>query len=100
MPNRRLDPTLPDGDRHVAAAGLGVQLPADVRADLGVLWVLPLARETGVRPRLRGTYELSAWVASLSLGMALGEPAARTREPAPMPRPDEPEPETDAGGVP
>jgi hypothetical protein len=70
VPRRRLDPTLPDGDRHVVSLGFGADLFAGLGVDAGVLWVLPLTRRTAPRlyePELKGSFEVSAWVASLSL---------------------------------
>ncbi|MBI5509236.1 MAG: outer membrane protein transport protein [Deltaproteobacteria bacterium] len=110
VPDRTLDFTLPDADRHVLTAGLGLRLPADVQVDVAGLYLLPRSRHTSdspYEPMVKGDYSVSAWMLCMNVGVVLGmspPPAAApaeaqsdevTAEPAPAvePAPAEVEPQ-------
>jgi long-chain fatty acid transport protein len=80
IPTDTLDFQLPDVDRVALSAGFGAQISQALRADLGVLYVLPGERSTSMEnplePPVKGTFGVDAWVAGLSLGIQLDVPEA------------------------
>lgn len=78
VPEGTLDFQLPDVNRWIVSAGFGSQLSREVRADLGVLVVLPRERSTGtaepLEPPVKGRFEVSAWVIGVSVGLELDIP--------------------------
>jgi long-chain fatty acid transport protein len=82
IPSNRLSSSLPDIDRHVLTAGAGYHFTKNYKVDAGVVWVMPGEHETGdvmYEPTYKGTYNVSAVVASLTLSGRFGD----TAEPAP-----------------
>lgn len=79
IPPSTLDFTLPDADRNYLNAGFSVYLPYDMHVDAAFVYLLEGTQETGdepFRPREKGEYAVSAWVAALSFGVAFGQPEA------------------------
>jgi long-chain fatty acid transport protein len=69
IPNTTLTAALPDADRHIVTAGGSYQLD-NYTGHLGLLWVLPVSRQTSMEPFtpvFKGTYGIQALVISLSL---------------------------------
>jgi long-chain fatty acid transport protein len=84
VPKERLTPSLPDIDRHDLTLGASYHI-MNYRIDFGMLWVLPGSRSTGEEmfaPTYKGTYDVTAFVASLSLSGRFGSksPPAGTPE--------------------
>ncbi len=75
IPAQTLDVSLPDIDRTNLTGGFTYHVSDKLWADVGLLYILPgknsPAAEPG-NPPLKGTYELSVFVAALSLGMSFG----------------------------
>jgi long-chain fatty acid transport protein len=79
IPANRLDFQLPDVNRIALSAGFGAQLVPAVRADLGVLYVLPKERATApepLEPPVKGSFRIDALVIGLSVGIQLDVPEA------------------------
>ncbi len=75
IPSSTLSATLPDADRYDLTLGGGMKL-AGYDLNLGLLWVLPTSRKTGdtlYMPVHKGTYDIQAFVASLTLGAHFGK---------------------------
>lgn len=76
MPSDRLEFELPDADRIDLTLGFGAALGERVRADIGLLYVLPQKRSTSdadpLEPPIKGEFAIDAWVVGLSLGVQLG----------------------------
>ena len=77
VPSDRLQFELPDADRVDLTLGFGAALTRRVRADLGLLYVLPQERTTSnadpLEPPVKGEFRVEAWVVGLSLGVQLGD---------------------------
>lgn len=118
IPNTTIDFTLPDADRNSVTLGGGYELADGLVADASVWFLLPGSLETGTvpgQPREKGTYTISAWTASVSIGYTFNPapvavvPAAEEPAAAPAPAPAEapaeaapaaePAPATDAPGT-
>jgi long-chain fatty acid transport protein len=79
IPSSTLDFQLPDVNRIALSGGFGGELTSALRADLGVLYVLPKSRSTGtapLEPPVKGRFGIDAWVVNLSLGIQLDVPEA------------------------
>jgi long-chain fatty acid transport protein len=75
IPNTTMTAQLPDADRHDLTVG-GSYRFGDYDVHLGLLWVLPSSQTTSdeaYRPRFKGTYEVTAFVASLGFGGTFGK---------------------------
>jgi long-chain fatty acid transport protein len=75
IPGTTLSARLPDADRHDITAGGSLSL-GDYDVHLGLLWVLPSSKETSdieFMPEFKGKYEVTAFVASLSLAGKFGK---------------------------
>ena len=75
IPNTTLSARLPDADRHDITAGGSYSL-GDYDVHLGLLWVIPSSQETSdieFMPAFKGKYEVTAFVASLSVGGKFGK---------------------------
>jgi long-chain fatty acid transport protein len=96
VPNTTLDFQLPDATRYVLTAGVGALFTPAVRADLGVLYILPVHRSTSnadpYQPPIKGRFDVQAWVVGLSVGVALATEPAAPPLLAPPPTPESPEP--------
>ena len=105
IPRESLDHTLPDIVRNIVTAGVTVRPSCHWWIDAGGWYLLPKSRETLDTPSARqpvvGTFRTSAWVASLSVGMAFGQEndcgAAKPAEPMVT---DAPLRDSDSDGVP
>ena len=79
MPSDRLEFELPDANRIDFTLGFGAALTRSVRADLGVLYVLPQKRSTStsdpLEPPIKGEFAIDAWVVGLSVGVQLDSDA-------------------------
>jgi long-chain fatty acid transport protein len=88
VPDTTLDFQLPDADRYVITAGLGALFGPTVRADVGVLYILPASHSTSTadpyQPPIKGTFEVQAWVVGLSVGVALDTAAAPAADAPPQ----------------
>jgi long-chain fatty acid transport protein len=81
VPAEHLTAQLPDVDRHDVTLGGSISFPkatpivGGLDVHLGFLWVLPKTRETssGPTPQYKGSYDVSAFVASLTLGGRFGD---------------------------
>lgn len=85
IPRTTVDPGLPDGHRHLLAAGVGIRLPKDIKIDASYLWVLPTHRRTApdlYEPLLKARYEFTAHVFSLAAGITFNKPAPAPTAPA------------------
>ena len=70
IPAQHLTAQLPDANRNDITAGASHQF-GDYNVNLGLLYVIPVKRDTAAdagAPIYKGTYEINAFVASLSLG--------------------------------
>ena len=79
IPASRLDFQLPDVNRIALSTGFGAQLVPALRADLGVLYVLPKERATAtepLEPPVKGTFRIDALVIGLSVCIQLDVPEA------------------------
>jgi len=79
IPSSTLDFQLPDVNRIAVSGGFGGELTSALRADLGVLYVLPKSRSTGsapLEPPVKGRFGIDAWVFNLSVGIELDVPEA------------------------
>ena len=79
IPSDRLVSALPDINRHDIALGASYHITPAYRVDVGGLWVLPGSRETSDmpgEPYYKGTYDVTAFVASLTLSGRFGGKAA------------------------
>jgi long-chain fatty acid transport protein len=76
VPSTTLDFQLPDAPRFDLTAGFGAALSPQVQLDIGALWVLPTSSTTSnantLAPPIKGTFDVSAWVVTISLGMQFG----------------------------
>ncbi|HWO20625.1 MAG TPA: outer membrane protein transport protein [Kofleriaceae bacterium] len=75
IPNTTVSARLPDADRHDLTAG-GSYSIGNMDVHLGLLWVLPASQETSdaeYMPQFKGKYEVTAFVASLSLAGKFGK---------------------------
>ena len=94
VPSTTLDFQLPDVNRIDLSAGFGAQITQLVRADLGVLYVLPAKRSTAMadplEPPVKGSFRVDAWVVGLSVGIQFDVAEAPPLES------DEPEDSNDA----
>ena len=75
IPSTTVSARLPDADRHDITAG-GSYSVGDFDIHLGLLWVLPSSQETSdeeYMPTFKGKYEVTAFVASLSLAGKFGK---------------------------
>ncbi len=69
IPNTTVSAQLPDGDRHVLSAGASYGL-GSYDLNLGLVYVLPASQTTSdadYMPEFKGKYEITAFVASLSV---------------------------------
>jgi len=84
VPSTRLTPSLPDIDRHVLTLGGSYHVTSNYKVDIGMLWVLPGSHTTSdampFEPTYKGTYDVSAFVASVSLGGRFGAKSAPAAE--------------------
>ena len=70
IPSQSLTAQLPDANRNDITAGASHQF-GDYNVNLGLLYVIPVKRDTSSDPGTpiyKGTYEINAFVASLSVG--------------------------------
>jgi long-chain fatty acid transport protein len=78
IPTSTLDFQLPDADRIDFSAGFGAQISPLLHADVSVLYVLPVDRETAMEnplePPIKGSFEVQAWVIGVSVGIQLDVP--------------------------
>jgi long-chain fatty acid transport protein len=75
IPDDHLVPSLPDIDRHDLAFGASYHLGENYKIDFGALWVLPGSNDTAdtmYQPFYKGEYDVTAFVASLSLAARFG----------------------------
>jgi long-chain fatty acid transport protein len=76
IPTSTLDFQLPDASRIDLTAGFGAALSPQVQVDIGALWVLPTSATTAnvdpLSPPIKGTFEVEAWVVTISVGMRFG----------------------------
>ena len=75
IPSTTVSARLPDADRHDITAGGSYSL-GDYDVHLGLLWVLPASQTTSDQeymPVFKGKYEVTAFVASLSLAGRFGK---------------------------
>jgi long-chain fatty acid transport protein len=76
VPTTTLDFQLPDAPRFDLTAGFGATLSSQVQVDIGALWVLPTSSTTSdadaLAPPVKGTFDVSAWVVTISVGMQFG----------------------------
>lgn len=75
IPNTTVSARLPDGDRHVVTAGGSLAL-GNYDVHLGLLYIPPASQETSdaeYMPQFKGKYEVTAFIASLSLGGQFGK---------------------------
>jgi long-chain fatty acid transport protein len=75
IPPTTVSARLPDADRHDITAG-GSYSMKNVDIHLGLLWVLPSSQRTSdaeYMPQFKGKYEVTAFVASLSLAGKFGK---------------------------
>ncbi len=76
VPSASLTPQLPDDDRHEVTLGATKEL-GNIDLSVGLLWLIPRTRATAVGtaedpPEYKGTYDISAFVASLTVGGHFG----------------------------
>jgi long-chain fatty acid transport protein len=76
IPPQFLTPTLPDVDRDIVTIGATKEL-GNFDLSVGLLWVIPKTRATAtgdatMPPEYKGTFDVSAFVASLTLGGKFG----------------------------
>jgi long-chain fatty acid transport protein len=83
IPDTTLDFQLPDANRYVVTAGIGAALHKMVRADLGVMYILPVRNTTSnvdpYQPTVKGRFDVQAWVIGLSVGFTLPTPGNGVR---------------------
>jgi long-chain fatty acid transport protein len=75
VPSTTVSALLPDGDRHVVSAGASYWL-GNYDVNLGLLWVIPASQTTSdadYMPEFKGKYEVTAFVANLSVGGKFGK---------------------------
>lgn len=76
VPTSALDFLLPDAPRFDLTAGFGAALSPQIQVDVGALWVLPSSAKTAdadpLSPPIKGTFNVEAWVFSVSVGMRFG----------------------------
>lgn len=75
IPNTTVSALLPDADRHVLTAG-GTYTLGSYDLGLGLLWILPVSQTTSdadYMPQFKGKYEVTAFVASLTVGGKFGK---------------------------
>jgi len=76
IPGTTVSAQLPDADRNVLTAGASVTMLKDYTVSLGLLTVLPSDQVTSdadpYQPAFKGTYEVQAFVASLSFNGRFG----------------------------
>ncbi len=75
IPSTTVSATLPDADRHDITVGGSYSL-GNYDLHLGLLWVLPSSQTTSdaeYMPVFKGTYEVTAFVASLSVAGTFGK---------------------------
>jgi long-chain fatty acid transport protein len=84
VPRTRLTPALPDIDRHVITAGGSFDITSDYAVHGGLVWVIPGSKKTSdempFEPAYKGTYNVTALVASISLTGRFGAPAKPAAE--------------------
>ena len=76
VPSQYLTPQLPDIDRDDVTIGATKEL-GNIDVSVGLLWVIPRTRATAtgdatMPPEYKGTYDVSAFVASLTVGGKFG----------------------------
>src|SRR5580704_4289140 len=76
VPSTSLTPQLPDDDRHEVTLGATKEL-GNIDLSVGLLWLIPRTRATATGtaedpPEYKGTYDISAFVASLTVGGHFG----------------------------
>ncbi|HEY1548770.1 MAG TPA: outer membrane protein transport protein, partial [Kofleriaceae bacterium] len=76
VPSASLTPQLPDDDRHEVTLGATKEL-GNLDVSVGLLWLIPRTRATATGtaedlPEYKGTYDISAFVASLTVGGHFG----------------------------
>lgn len=83
VPTTTLDFQLPDANRIDLSLGLGAAITEAVHVDVGGLYVLPQTRSTSdedpLRPPVKGSYDIQAWVLGVSLGVTF-DPLASTED--------------------
>lgn len=71
VPDTTISARLPDINRHVVSAGATYKVNKSIDATLAALWVLPGSNEASTKdmyaPIYKGTYDVTAFVASLGL---------------------------------
>jgi long-chain fatty acid transport protein len=75
IPGTTISARLPDGDRHVLTGGGSYSL-GNYDVHLGLLWVTPSSQTTSdepYMPQFKGKYEVTAFVAALSLAGKFGK---------------------------
>jgi long-chain fatty acid transport protein len=82
VPSQHLDPGLPDANRMLAACGLGLAL-GQWQVDTALLYVLPTSRDSGKDAPIAGRYAISAYVASVNVGVVFGPTAVAAKTPSP-----------------
>ena len=72
VPNTTISARLPDIDRHDVTIGASYKVSKQIDAHLAALWVIPGSNEASTKdmymPIYKGTYDVTAFVASLGLG--------------------------------
>lgn len=80
VPAETLDFTLADIDRNIVTAGASFELPANIVVDAAFWYLIPGSNETSredpFSPPIKGTFDVSAYTASLSARITFGEPKA------------------------
>ena len=79
VPAEHLTAELPDINRFDVTVG-ATKTWGSYGAHLGLLWVLPGSRDTAstqYQPEYKGTYDVSAFVATVTLSGTLGAPAKK-----------------------
>jgi long-chain fatty acid transport protein len=76
VPSTSLTPQLPDDDRHEVTLGATKEL-GNIDLSVGLLWLIPRTRATATGtaedpPEYKGTYDISAFVASLTVAGHFG----------------------------
>jgi hypothetical protein len=76
VPSTSLTPQLPDDDRDEVTLGATKEL-GNIDLSVGLLWLIPRTRATATGtaedpPEYKGTYDISAFVASLTVAGHFG----------------------------
>lgn len=85
VPDSTLDFTLPDVDRNILTLGATFGFTENIEVDASFWYLIPGENDTAPEPfapPVKGTYEVSAFVASLGINFLFDQPDAPLQEPA------------------